>query len=312
MHKICELIKNSYQIDINKIEERQGGWSAKAYYIQSDNKEYFLKVYDKTLVTNQPWIQYMDVYLPVLLELSKNIYLKDKISYPILTKNGMYKIENETNVCLLFEYINGITIGKNKLSNQQIDELAYIMATLHQTKIDKTIITQELYEDLSLPFNEHLEAFYKENHNVELDNFMKPYQDVIEKAILKTKELCNTYRKNASDLVLCHTDVHPFNLMYSDHLILIDFEGLKLAPREADLFAFKMNDYFGKFMESYQKYYLEFKMDNNMLMFYLLRRQLEDISEFILRLCYEAPDDLSKKEIYFHMQESIDWLKKLV
>lgn len=309
MLKICELLKQNYGIEVIKIEERPGGWSAKAFYIQTKYNDYFLKVYDKILVTSQSWIEYMDIYMPVLIDLSKNNLLKDKIVCPVLTKDNLYKIENEEVVCLLFEYVDGITIGKNKLTNQQIDELAYIMATLHQIKVDSNTINQLLYEDLSLPFNTHLENFYKEKHNQKLDEFMKPYQDLIETTIFKTNELCKKHRKNATNLVLCHTDVHPFNLMYSDHLILIDWEGLKIAPKEADLFAFKMNDYYEKFMECYQKYYPEFKMDNDMLQFYLLRRQLEDISEFILRLCYESPSKESEKSIYFHMQESIDWLK---
>ena len=44
---------------------------------------------------------------------------------------------------------------------------------------------------------------------------------------------------------LCHTDIHGWNLMQEDRLILIDWEGLKLAPVEADLFSFTETFFFG-------------------------------------------------------------------
>jgi thiamine kinase-like enzyme len=38
---------------------------------------------------------------------------------------------------------------------------------------------------------------------------------------------------------LCHTDAHGWNLMQNQNLMLIDWEGLKLAPVEADLRALR-------------------------------------------------------------------------
>ncbi|MDI5791191.1 phosphotransferase [Bacillus licheniformis] len=49
-------------------------------------------------------------------------------------------------------------------------------------------------------------------------------------------------------LALCHTDVHGWNLMKTGgELILIDWEGLKLAPVEADLMFFANQPYAQEF-----------------------------------------------------------------
>jgi len=102
--------------------------------------------------------------------------------------------------------------------------------------------------------------------------------------------------------VLCHTDIHGWNLMQSDKLILIDWESIKFAPVEADLFTFwsdwywgnsKWGSYWDKFLPVYQKYHPEYTEQNETLRFYQIRRHIEDIEEFFKQYLY---DDMTKEE----------------
>lgn len=48
-------------------------------------------------------------------------------------------------------------------------------------------------------------------------------------------------------MVLCHTDAHGWNLIQSNKLVLVDWEGLRLAPPEADLNMFTKKRILGYF-----------------------------------------------------------------
>lgn len=85
--------------------------------------------------------------------------------------------------------------------------------------------------------------------------------------------------------------------MWNGNLILIDWEGLSLAPVEADLFSFTDGFFFDYaqelFFSAYQQGQTGYRIDENALAFYRLRRRLEDISEFACSLAY---DELSAAE----------------
>lgn len=85
--------------------------------------------------------------------------------------------------------------------------------------------------------------------------------------------------------------------MQASHLMLIDWEGLKLAPPEADLFSFTRNFFFDyaweDFMSTYREIRPNYRENSDAMHFYRLRRRLEDISAFTENLLY---DNLIEKE----------------
>ena len=58
----------------------------------------------------------------------------------------------------------------------------------------------------------------------------------LEQSIDRVEGLSEILRRSNPKMALCHTDIHNWNLMQRDEqLVLIDWEGLKLAPVKADL-----------------------------------------------------------------------------
>ncbi|WP_139185035.1 hypothetical protein [Aneurinibacillus thermoaerophilus] len=77
---------------------------------------------------------------------------------------------------------------------------------------------------------------------------------MIEPRVKRIKGMANTVEKLSTSLkysrlrmALCHTDIHNWNLM------LVDWEGLKLAPVEADLMFLVDNPHFNTFLSIYRK-----------------------------------------------------------
>jgi spectinomycin phosphotransferase len=81
---------------------------------------------------------------------------------------------------------------------------------------------------------------------------------------------------------------------------------MKLAPPEADLFAF-IGDCFWHncsaiFMETYKKVHPNFEINPDTLAFYQTRRRLEDICAFAQGLLYEDIDDEERRQSLYHLR----------
>ena len=102
-------------------------------------------------------------------------------------------------------------------------------------------------------------------------------------------------------MTLCHTDAHYKNFMQGESLILVDWEGMKLAPAEADLFMFTQKQYWDIFIEHYSKLCPGFALDSEMLSFYILRRKIDDIWAFIESILYDNLSNEQRKRELAHM-----------
>jgi thiamine kinase-like enzyme len=313
MHDIIpRILEKNYMIKVSSLNKEIGGWSAYAYKVRAvDKEDYFLKVYDKHLYTSQNWIKRIENYMPVVLWLRNNSQqLQEKMPIPILTSEGSYMCENKDYVFILFKYIPGKTIGfDTKLSLPQQQELAEIISQLHSYGNDIPVSTKNLKEDFDVSFCDNLTAMFSDeevSHHKALSDSWTPFKSTIIENAAIVERLAAELRTFGLKLVFCHTDVHGGNLMQADRLIVIDFEGLKLAPAEADLFVFTEGFFFDYAYENFMSIYTQehpgFEFNQNALTFYRLRRRLEDIHEFAKSILY---DNLSIEQ----EQVSLNYLK---
>lgn len=129
----------------------------------------------------------------------------------------------------------------------------------------------------------------------EYENIPDDVREVINPHIKQIFGLADTIEKlsiclenSRLRMALCHTDIHHWNLMQSENqLILIDWEGLRLAPIEADLMFLVDEPYYDEFLNTYQKTYKNFAINPDALQFYQVRRKLEDIWGFIEQLLFD-------------------------
>ncbi len=286
---MVDSIRVFYSLDNFSIREVQGGFAARAFVLVAPNRKYFLKCYDKKRPCTERNIAGIDIYTPILEQLS-NGSLGGNVPTTIYTSSGKNRCEDDEFVYLMYDFIDGDTIAANPYGEQQITALGGIMAKLHCHKTSHPL--DSITERFEIPFNDKLHAFINASLTEDF-KFLVEYKDAIIRLCKKTAELAEAASAQDTEFVLCHTDVHGWNLMQTEtSLILIDWEGLRFAPREADFFAFENLPFKGNFIAEYNRVCLKngikpYRENNIILDFYHSRRKSEDIWEFIEKLLFE-------------------------
>ncbi|OIA98743.1 kinase [Paenibacillus sp. LC231] len=291
MEQLQGILKEYYGLDRTHVVPQKGGWAALAYKVQSERHAYFLKVYEKSRASTPKWTALIDDYVPVLLWLEEHSRLKGKIPVPILTKDGCYQCEDDEGIYLLYEYIVGDTIADTKLTKDQVRQLAEMIAELHRYGEEVPLVTSAMKESFTVPFLEQLRSTLDGELPDHLGKVLLHHIDSMKKLMLKIEELSEALKNRDLRMALCHTDVHGWNLMSTGQLKLIDWEGLKLAPVEADMMSFVDEPYFSEFMRIYANTHSHYEVNIEALTFYQGRRKLEDVWEFMEQLLYDEQND---------------------
>ena len=255
------------------------------YKIKTDGQTYFLKVYDKKKTQSSLWTENINCYMPILVWLNEKTELHGRIVRPLTTSKGDCRFDDDENVFLLFDYVEGENVGKT-LTHTQLLEAAEIMACLHSYGSEIPVNTDKIREDFSVPFCFSLERFISGDYSASPADVKAIIQPFSAQLVLKNNEVKSLSEKvkikqKNIKMVLCHTDAHGYNLMQNDHLTLVDWEGIKLSPPEADLIMFSKKEYWDIFIGHYMKLLPKFILDNDVFTFYILRRKIEDIWAFI-------------------------------
>ncbi|CEH29125.1 kinase [Aneurinibacillus migulanus] len=309
MNKLKNILKEQYDIEFINVSPQQGGWSALAYKVFNNNHTYFLKVYEKSRASTPKLTALIDKYVPIMVWLLHNSGLNDKIPVPLLTKNNDYKCEDDDGIYLLYEYISGETIGDKNLSEEQVCGLSEIIAELHLYGKELPIETDAVKEDFYVPFLQQLRSTLDKEYNKvpsDVRELINPHIEQIN-GLIDTVEKLSVHLKNCNlRMALCHTDIHNWNLMQSgQQLMLIDWEGLKLAPVEADIMFLIDKPYYDNFLSIYQKVHKNFVVNPTALQFYQSRRKLEDIWDLIEQLIYDNQDTQERTTIINYLTKEL-------
>lgn len=306
MTQFDNVLKNNYDIHPIRVEAKQEGWAALAYKVSSKENIYFLKVYEKHRASSLKLTALIDQYAPILVWLEEHSELKGKIPVLLLTTHGHFKCEDNNHIYLLYHYIDGETVGDRDLTENQVRAFAQIIAELHSFGDEIPLETNSIKEDFEVSFLDQLEEVMnrsKAKLPEELHELISKYKHNIKAFVLQIKELSNKLKKKRLNMSLCHTDLHHWNLMQTENLILIDWEGLKVAPAEADMMFLIDQPYFDDFLKIYIKAHPDYAINQDALRFYQIKRRLEDTWEFIEQLLYEELETEEKKEALYYLKD---------
>jgi len=317
MSDICNLLQLEYNIAVSEITPAVGGWSASAYKINSEQGIFFLKVYDKHRSGIPALLEKLDLCMSAASWLENNTNLHGKINAPVQTKQGEVKAETQDHTYLLFSYINGITPRTTPLTVTQQEELADIVGELHQHGTNMPFDFSSIQEAFKIPCSDLINTPPEESN---ITCIYRQY-DMILQAIEKAHKLVEYVNNEQLPFVLCHTDIHGWNLMQSDKLILIDWESIKLAPAEADLYTFwgdwywgdsKWGSYWDTFLPVYKKYCPGYIYREDVLKFYQIRRHIEDINDFYRQYLYDDMTDDETREVISCLERECAFLGGLI
>jgi aminoglycoside phosphotransferase (APT) family kinase protein len=290
MTNLIPLLSSAYGIVPASCVPAPGGFSAKAYRVTgTDGTVYFLKVYDKALPTTRYFVERIAMYMPILDWLSALPHLRGRVLTPVRTQQETYKIEAADEIGVLFLFVEGAVPGVDGMTLPQTVELAEVLASLHDVGEDAPFEPDQ--EDTSLSFCERLEEYFdhadRTKHGA-LYDLTAPHEKMLRSAILEARQLRDAAESRQPPLVLCHGDAHGNNVIQSDRLVLADWEDLRMAPAEADLFIYAWHPFGDKLLEAYSAARRGYQIDTELLRFYVLRRRLEDVWVDIQRLTEEA------------------------
>lgn len=306
---LIKTLQQKYLIKTNTISKQKGGWASLAYKIEDENEHfYFLKVYEKSRKSTSYLTEHIDLYLPIVDWLDNQTLLKGKIIRLIKTQSDDFRCEDENYIYVLFDYIKGETVGEKNLTKEQITQLAEIVSQLHHLKKTPFDLSQ-ISETFHLPFISTLSEWIEKNFDhlkVDIKEVLKPNISTIKSQINEWNNLSKVLKEQHLKFCLCHTDIHHWNIITNkQHLYLLDWEGIKFAPPEADIFSIYQQPYFNSFMKKYCELNPDYQINDTVLRYYQISRKLQDIFEFIEQLQF---DELNQEEYKINL----NYLKKEV
>jgi hypothetical protein len=308
---IIETLRRQYGLRIEHLDFLPHSWLCSCYVVRcADGARYFLKLYD--VAGWAPFVATdLDFYLPLTHDLHARGILPN-IAYPIPTQDGRFRIHFGDYLPILFNFIEGRTLGYGALPDDVLAKLARLIGILHRDALGIAVEHPHIdrfdvvFESALLRSLEELEGLTAgaRKGKQELRNLLLPRKNELLGLLDRLKELRELVKEAGKPPVVCHTDLHGGNLMVDKRgeLYIVDWEGAIIAPPEHDLFAFAGDDRFWDlFLPNYEREFGPASLHPDVFGFYFYRRNLEDLADFVKRILYVNDDDAQD-------QSDLHWL----
>lgn len=178
---------------------------------------------------------------------------------------------------------------------------------LHSFDIPSSITKDIPRETLSSKWRETIKAFlmriehevFEEPVAVKMALFLKSKSSEILKLVERAEELAITIQKQPLEYVLCHADMHGWNLIIDkEALYIVDWDTLIFAPKERDLMFIGAGIWDSGLTAAeeeslFYKDYGQTKINQDVLAYYRFERIIQDIGDYCeyIFLSDEGGDD---------------------
>ena len=292
---LVETLSQEFGLSVQHLDFWPSFWTSACYIVQAaDGRRYFLKLtpenYTLTIASNP------DFYLPLTYQLHTRAILPH-IAYPLPARDGRFIRRFGGFRMILFNYIDGETIGFGKLPAGIEVRLAGLVGRLHRST-SQIQLPHVLEERFALIFEHDLRRSLARLESLTpserpgiyaLRSLLLPRKDEL-LGLLERAHALQAYAIGVKKpRVFCHADLHGGNLMLdrSENLYLIDWEGAILAPPEQDLFFFAgSEDFWQNFLPAYEAEFGTAWLDSQVFGFYYYRRNLEDLADWVNRILH--------------------------
>ncbi|MGD0611058.1 MAG: aminoglycoside phosphotransferase family protein [Anaerolineales bacterium] len=264
-----------------------------------DGKHYFV-----TLLNESRAARLSLAHLDFTLELTRRLVeqkLFRQLPAPLPTLAGDLKAEFQGQALVLYDYIPGHTLMEcYPYPPEILARLGRLTAQLHSLT-PQVGMEIPFVEQFCLPF-EHdllegmsgLEKVTPQDRSGPriLQDLLWPRREMIAGFLARLHDLAARAKGLHPSMVLCHTDITPFNIIQTpeDELFIVDWEGAMLAPAEADVFLFT-GEGFPIFLAEYYRESGKPRLDAQLFAFYMFRRSLVDLTDWIVTILHENTSD---------------------
>lgn len=164
---------------------------------------------------------------------------------PRATLSGKLWAELPPYKVILFPFINGANGFEIDLTDQQRIELGSSLRKLHTTRLPDEISLSVPRETFSPRWRQQVAALVERRGQFdqsdpilrELSALLTQEHDIIIDLIERTSRLAENLRHHPLEAVMCHGDIHGWNMLIGEDqkLYIVDWDTLGLAPKERDL-----------------------------------------------------------------------------
>ncbi len=202
---------------------------------------------------------------------------------------------------MVYPYLWGKTV-MDDASFDRWQEIGSIFALLHSTVLSEDVIKTLSSEKFvpvwadtakSVVAHASINGLARTSH--ELAKFIQSKEQEIQAILSRTTELGSLLRQERPELVLCHADPNESNIFVTDNneIVLIDWDGVMLAPRERDLMFFT-----GKqqkdFLRGYNKTQ-QYKINPIAIAYYKYEWVVQEIGDYGSQIFFSNVDDATKE-----------------
>jgi spectinomycin phosphotransferase len=164
---------------------------------------------------------------------------------PFTTEEGQFWASLASFKASLYPYVEGRNGMEVKLSDQQWIEFGATMKKFHSADIPLTITSGVQRETFSSKWRETVKAFLRRIEDevfgepvaAEMALFLKSKSSEIYNIVRRVEELACLLQKWPLEYILCHADIHGWNVLIDKEgaLYMVDWDTLIFAPKERDL-----------------------------------------------------------------------------
>ena len=307
--KIIACLRDAYGLTIEKVAFLPLGadFNTAVYRITTNNgSDYFLKLRSSEFLE-------ASVSVPKYLA---DLGIKQVIP-PLATKTEQLWTSLASFKAILYPYIEGRNGVDTKLSGDQWTKFGEAIKKLHSTDIPTSITKDIPRETFSSKWRETVKAFlmrieskvFEEPVAVKMALFLKSKSSEILKVVERAEELAITIQKQPLDYVLCHADMHGWNLIIDKEnaLYVVDWDTLLFAPKERDLMFIGAGIWDSGLTAAeeeslFYQGYTQTKINQDAIAYYRFERIIQDIGDYCeyIFLSDEGGDD--RMQCFEHLQ----------
>lgn len=140
---------------------------------------------------------------------------------------------------ILYPFIEGKNGVEVDLSERQWVDFGTALKRIHMIALPETLKSRIPKDTFSPQWRDIMKAAFGQ-HNPDpvaekLAAFLKAKQDVILDIVRRAEKLCIEVQASAPEFVLCHSDIHGWNVLLTENVYIVDWDSPILAPKERDL-----------------------------------------------------------------------------
>ena len=236
---------------------------------------------------------------------------------PLATKTRQLWSSLASFKAILYPYVEGRNGVEAKLSEDQWVQFGAAIKKLHSTDIPNALTGGTPREVFSSKWRETVKAFlmriekevFEEPVAVKMALFLKSKSSEILKLVERAEKLAITMQKQPLEYILCHADIHGWNLIVDKEgaLYIVDWDTLIFAPKERDLMFVGAGiwDSGRTATEEESLFYQGYgqtKINQDAICYYRFERIIQDIGDYCeyIFLSDEGGDD--RMQCFEHLQ----------